>query len=159
MRVSASFFLDIKNLLLIESLQLLITCPRRSVVRQWISVVNLCSMNTGFPHVHPARDGGMKSTGCPHGVRSSMAKKGAFLPTDITELKFRSSEKQNNLLIVNEECALKRYNIGNLKSKSHLNRTLMHRATKITELPALTVDFLHHSGLLMDNLYRWQIII
>ncbi|WP_419622769.1 hypothetical protein [Thiolapillus sp.] len=40
-----------------------------------------------------------------------------------------------------------------MKSKSHLNRTLMHRATKITELPALTVDFLHHSGLLMDNLF------
>ncbi len=29
----------------------------------------------------------------------------------------------------------------------------MHRATKITELPALTVDFLHHSGLLMGNLF------
>jgi len=28
----------------------------------------------------------------------------------------------------------------------------MKRATKLTELPALTVDFLHHSGLLMDNL-------
>ncbi|WP_419607799.1 hypothetical protein, partial [Thiolapillus sp.] len=34
----------------------------------------------GFPHVHPARDGGVKSTGCPHGVRSSMAKKGLFYP-------------------------------------------------------------------------------
>lgn len=29
----------------------------------------------------------------------------------------------------------------------------MHRATKITELPALTADFLHHSGLLMDNIF------
>jgi len=29
----------------------------------------------------------------------------------------------------------------------------MHRATKITELPALTADFLHHSGLLMDNVF------
>ncbi len=29
----------------------------------------------------------------------------------------------------------------------------MHRVTKITELPALTVDFLHHSGLLMGNLF------
>lgn len=29
----------------------------------------------------------------------------------------------------------------------------MHRATKMTELPALTVDFLHHSGLLMDNVF------
>ncbi len=29
----------------------------------------------------------------------------------------------------------------------------MHGATKITELLALTVDFLHHSGLLMDNIF------
>jgi len=29
----------------------------------------------------------------------------------------------------------------------------MNRATKLTELPALTIDFLHHSGLLMDNLF------
>ena len=29
----------------------------------------------------------------------------------------------------------------------------MHRATKLTELPALTVDFLHASGLLMDNIF------
>jgi len=29
----------------------------------------------------------------------------------------------------------------------------MHRATKMTELPALTVDFLHNSGFLMDNVF------
>ena len=29
----------------------------------------------------------------------------------------------------------------------------MHRATQITELPVLTVDFLHHSGLLIDNAF------
>ena len=29
----------------------------------------------------------------------------------------------------------------------------MHRATKMTELPALTVDFLHHCGLLLDNVF------
>ena len=29
----------------------------------------------------------------------------------------------------------------------------MHRATQLTELPALTVDFLHHSGLLIDNVF------
>jgi len=36
----------------------------------------------------------------------------------------------------------------------------MNRATKLTELPALTVDFLHHSGLLMDNLFAslWKAI-
>ena len=46
---------------------------------------NPCSTNTGFPHVHPAKDGRVKSTGCPHEISSSMAKKGAFLPTDIAE--------------------------------------------------------------------------
>ena len=29
----------------------------------------------------------------------------------------------------------------------------MHRATQLTELPALTVDFLHQSGLLIDNVF------
>lgn len=29
----------------------------------------------------------------------------------------------------------------------------MHRATKLTKLPALTVDCLHHSGWLIDNVF------
>ncbi len=53
------------------------TFPRRSVVRRWISVGNRWSVrdeqSTGFPHVHPARDGGVKSTGCPHGDRLTTA--------------------------------------------------------------------------------------
>jgi hypothetical protein len=38
--------------------------------------------STGFPHGRLARDGGAKSTGCPHGVQPQIYR---FLPTDITE--------------------------------------------------------------------------
>ncbi len=45
---------------------------RRSVGRRWISVVNLWAtgmLSIGLPYVQAARDGGVKSTGCPYGVR------------------------------------------------------------------------------------------
>ena len=50
------------------------TDHRWSVVRRWISVETLwkalfIGFSTVFLHGRPARDGGAKSRGCPHGSR------------------------------------------------------------------------------------------
>lgn len=54
--------------------------------RRWISVENLWYVRNehsmGYPHAHAARDGKVKSTGCPHGVRLQNQ---VSLPTDIPE--------------------------------------------------------------------------
>ena len=63
-----------------DELKMAIVQPIIKGGRRWISVGNRWYVryehSTDFPHGHLARDGGVKSTACPHGVR--LKKSGLF---------------------------------------------------------------------------------